>query len=614
MSKELEKEMQEFLDKDNLQKEMEDFLKNEEGAKNNEIASEMYPQTIEGKYLQPVYDIAEPVVKGLSIIEKPLSLAIGAGRSIGKGISGQENALGPIKDELSSPFPTKSGSLTADISEAGYGNEPLLDNVLPDIIKQEFPKASSVVESITPNTVADIAVSGVYGSQLPGVSRSALAQSEVKSSDLAKKALIRGSERDIKYVGDLQRSGKLDTLANKVIQDKNIMNNLGNPDRMVEYLQGIKTEVTDNATGIRSKKTLAPGKLDIVGEKLSTAINDIDKKLSSLGQRFDTNSFTDEIVDEVMKESEKIGSGSSFDPEKIKLEVQKYTKSIKPKTLSDIDKNRRPYSDLVTLKRGAADKVFDMKQAGFSNVDNPTFAEQVAQKIWSKADNEINKIADSVGDYNVIKMNNEFSDYQKIRELYANKDIAVKHIPTLIENLLPMGAIGLGAGLTSGSTAVGLLAAGGYPMARSAASSLSENIPSMALGLRQNAINPALRAVSRINPVTASGAMMLPIPMSTERAAQDPEMVYAKILRDFGPQQAELFKTARSVDQVRALFRTLHQQNPGSFEQSKYNSIDGYVDPAFKQQAASDIAKDKGSPAVNADRMERLLHDGYIGE
>ena len=36
-------------------------------------------------------------------------------------------------------------------------------------------------------------------------------------------------------------------------------------------------------------------------------------------------------------------------------------------------------------------------------------------------------------------------DYQKIRELYANKDIAAKYIPSLIEDLVPMALMGGGA-------------------------------------------------------------------------------------------------------------------------------------------------------------------------
>ena len=103
------------------------------------------------------------------------------------------------------------------------------------------------------------------------------------------------------------------------------------------------------------------------------------------------------------------------------------------------------------------------------------------------------------------------------------------------------------------------------------------------------------------------------IPMSTEGASMNSDMVYEKVMNEMGPKAAEMVKNTRSSDELRSVLRFLNQQNPGIFEQSKYNNIDGYIDPAFKQKAINDIVGDKVSPAhVNADKMQMLLHEGKI--
>jgi len=612
----LQDEMQAYLDNpdSSLQDEMNDYIEQERAKKNKALAEGIQPETIEGKYLQPAYDVLDVVGKGASLLEKPISLSMGAGRSIGKLINDDENPSAPILEELSSPFPTPAGSLTADFAEAGIGTEPILGQVLPDYIRQEFPKAAGVIENISPNNIADMVGSSAYGSKVPDIAAAELAKSGKRTLDAARTALIRGSERDLKFVGELKEQGRLDALAGKVVENKIVRRNINNPEKMVEYLDGINTTETNPITGAREKKVVLAGKLDDLGSKLSASIKKVNKILAEKELFFDTNSFADDIVKELMGESNKVGSGTSYDPVKIKAEVEKYTKSKTPKSLDDINSNRVPFEDLVSIKRGAADNIFKMKKAGYANVDNPTFAEQVAQKIWSKADNEIEKMAESIGDYDIIKNNNEFSDYKKIRELYADKDIAQKHIPTMIEQLIPAGALGTGVALSTGSPYMGVLAAGSYPFARSAVGGVSSKFPSMELSSRANLINPALEDISRLRSGVTGGAMMLRIPMSAKLAMQDPETVYGKISRDFGPQAAEMFRNSRSEDEVRALFRMLNQQDPSKFEQTKYNNIDGHIDPQHKQGAINDLIRDKETPAhVLADKMQMLLHEGKIG-
>lgn len=613
MKNDLQEEMKAYLGnpENSLQDEMSAYLEEEKLKKNQALSEESYPNTIEGKYLQPVYNVAEPVGKALSILEKPVSLAMGTGRSIGKLVSGQENPGGPIMEELKSPFPTPAGSLTADFTEAGIGSSPIVGNVLPDVVRQEFPKASSVVENVSPNNLIDMAASAAYGSKVPEMAGEELAKSTKYGLENAKKALIRGSEKDLKYVGELQSSGKMDSLAQKVVSDKLIRRNLNNPEKMVEYLQGLKSEFTDPVTGKRSKNVVIPGKIDSIGAELGKKIKELSRKTSE--KPISVNSFISDLTNEIVDETNKIGSGTDFSPNKIKAEISKYLKQPSQASLefdmhgpATID-----VEDLVNIKRGAADKLYDIKTVT-ADYDKTSLSKMIADKLWKKADKDIFDFANKSGDYSIVGLNNEYSDYQKIRELYANKDIAAKHIPTLIEQAIPAVAVGTGIGAATGSPYMGILAAGAYPAARNSVSALSEKLPATTLNTRINMINPALKAISSVNPIASSIATVR-LPMSSQAAMQNPELVYAKIEREFGPQQAEMFRQARSSDEVRAIFRMLHQQNPGIFEQTKYNNIDGYIDPAFKQKAINDIVGDKVSPAhINADKMQLLLHEGKI--
>lgn len=624
--KDLLKEIEDFKKEiketpvDSVLDEIEAFKQNARNEMMSDVAKAVYPETLEGKYLQPVYDVAEPILKGISVLEKPISLAMASGRTLGKIFSGQEDPASPIREEIQSPFPTPAGSLTADLREADIGTEPFFKGVIPENIKAQFPKASSFVENLSPVDVADVGLSAKLGYDLPGMAGAKRTKMISDDAEIAKKALIRGSQRDVKFVGELQLSGKMDSLANKVIADSALRKNLTNPEKMVEYLQGASREVTDPTTGIRKKVPFRQGKLNEVGSNLSNAIKSFDKKLESQGAKFDVNQFTNDIVDELMQESNKIGSGTSFDPQKIKAEVEKYTKALEPSSLQNIDLNRRSYVDLVELKRGAADRVFDMKRAGFANVDNPTFAEQVAQKIWSKADKEINQIADAMQDYDVIKLNNEFSDYQKIRELYANKDIAAKYVPTLLEDLIPMAAIGAGATVATGSPYMGAIAAGGYPMARSAVASSATEFPARALNMRMGVIEPGLNMISRGNPAAMATALAAyQIPRNTDQIMQNSDMFIAKLTQQLKtPEDKVIFDEVvntmqNNPDQLSSLMPILLQKYPGIFAPDKYNRINGKVDPMMKPKAIEDVVKSKqGSALERANKAERLINDNIL--
>lgn len=570
------------------------------------------PETLESKYLQPIYDVANPVMKGLSIIEKPLSMSIGAGRSLGKLISGQENPSGPIMEEIKGfPFPTQAGSLTADLTEAGIGTEPFASDILPQSIRDQFPKASALVEGFNPNMAAEAVATSALGASLPYAAGKKAASMAADDVGIAKKALIRGSERDLKYVGDLQSSGKLDSLANVVLSDKNIRKNINNPEKIVEYLQGVKKEVTDKITGRRERKDMVTGKLSNIGSELGSRLNVLAKKTKD--SPISSNDYITSITNEIIDEMNIPGSGMDFNPSAIKRELSKY---IKPSEIDGFDDmgDFLDLEDIVSIKRGSADKLYDMRKSVVPDTDRTSLSKIVADKLWKKADSDIFNLAEKAGDYDVIKLNNEFSDYQKIRELYANKDIAAKYIPSLLEDLVPMALVGGGTAAATGSPYMGAIAAGGYPLARGAVSGLAGTSPSRSLSMRLGAIEPSLRAVSKI-PTGVSSAMLtsFQIPRNTKAILENKDIVREKIASQAGPMAASLFDQAQSEGEVGRIINELLQSNPAMFEGDRYNRFNNKIsDPMLKRAAIKDIVNKGGSAYEQAEKTKKLINEDIL--
>jgi hypothetical protein len=115
------------------------------------------------------------------------------------------------------------------------------------------------------------------------------------------------------------------------------------------------------------------------------------------------------------------------------------------------------------------------------------------------------------------------------------------------------------------------------------------------------------------NPAINSQINNFKIPMNTEKILKNTNLVYAKIMQEFGQEAAIAFRDAKSKQQIMGMVRIFQKQKPLIFERSKYNNFDGIIDPPFKQQAVEDIMKDKNLPAhVNAEKMQKLLHDGLV--
>ena len=599
MSKELEKEMQDFLDKDSLQREMEGFSKSEDLLKNkrennlNSVRSQ-FPTDYESIKKQ-----SESLIRPYeSLMAKYGTVPISAVRSL------TTMSTDPLMAELTSQVPTEEGSFRKDLGPVA-------------------------------GTITDMAVSGSIGA---GLNKLAPMLQEASIENASKSLVESAPSKDIQrtlmenpgtvydpsvHTEGIPKAAK--TGAQKIAEtaDKyNLIPYLTDKSKMLRKLYG------DRYKGARISK----GLIQEEAENLSSELKKVSQNQGeTLGSEDLIQKISRKVKDEIVKESASPTSGIEFDEDSIKKIDKIVNRFIKPKKVPYGDPNvsdelismaseqmNPRANELIKLKRSAQKYAYESGKAISLDPKSAGEDKAIYDKIWKIIDDEIYEMArqaDPDSANKIRELNNNLSDLFSLENVIKDASIAGKG--SVLENVV-------GAGIT-GATAAGLTgnpayAATGaiFPLARRMGSEAMGGLTS-SIGATQANVANAIKG-SFVNPsslASVSAEMSLnsfQVPMSTSGASQNKDMVYAKILRDFGPQQAELFKTARSVDQVRALFRTLQQQNPGSFEQSKYNSIDGYVDPAFKQQAASDIAKDKGSPAVNADRMERLLHDGYIGE
>lgn len=599
-----------------IESEIEQFKK-EEFAKNaRAVAEPIYGETFEGKYLQPIYDVAEPALKGLSLLEKPLSVSMAAGRSLGKAITGQENPEAPIVEEATSFFPTPAGSLFADLNEAEIGTEPLLEGAIPEGIKSQLPRASAFIENISPNTIAETLASGVAGKAITSgakASRAGLIEGDVP---LAEKALIRGGKTDDRFVGDLKSSGKMTSVINKVLSDKSLLKSIDDPTKMVERLQGVNREITDPLTGRRTSVPVVVGKIDEAGNKVSSALS----KLSSKVPETKVDDMVTEIVNEIMDDVNRVGSGIDVSPEAVKKEISKYIKQPHELDMFDFESPATVSAkDLVSIKRGAADQLYKIKQV-MSDVDTTNVKEIVADKIWKKASDKIDNIAEMFNDFELLKANNDYSDFQKLRDLYANKDIAQTRVPSLFENLLPAGLVGIGTAGVTGNPYMGVLAAGGFQGARSTIGSMADDAPAMALKARRGVIEPALRDLSLVKPgVIGMGLAAYKIPRNSDQILEQSDMFIAKLAQEIRtPDQKILFDEVLDVvtnrpDELSTLLPVIQQSYPNSFKLDKYNRINGYIaDPILKQKAIEDMIKKGGSPLESAKRTERLINDNYL--
>lgn len=578
-----------------IEKEFEEFNPEEESIKSefDSFLSEDIPKepTFEEQYLQPIYDVASPVLKGLSVLGKPLSLAGAAGRSAGKLISGQEDASSPLMAELGTIFPTQEGNPLAGLETIEGMGDPLIQS--PEFLKEDAPKLASFVEqSFTPANIAqellDKGIS-IAGSSAYKKSAEDLAP---KTKNMAKNLIDEPLARmgGNQFIQELEDTGKLNFVKEKIVTDKNILKNINNPEKVIRYLTGDKIGV-DLPGGKRSVQVIREGKMADVGKRLK---EEIQKSLPNK-----TIDMEDDLVKPVLEklkaDFDKRGSGETFSEQKVRNVIEEFTKTnpymegpkktIVKKEMSPVggiksvsilnnqeilnakkqlektmEKNQATFKDLVDVKRGAADKIYEL---GDVRAAKDSFKEKVINELWSQSD----KIIESAGVPEVLKLNNEYSDYANIRNIVGNKNIDQRAKVKILNDIIAGVAVGVPVGVATGSPWTGLLAGGGFSTFRSMDSGLGEKIPGMTANVMQNYVQPI--AEKTIGPATVMGSMS---PESQPQPSRQPQSI-----SDFIPRGIPL------------------------------------QDPMMKAHAIDAIGRDKqNTPARNAERMMKIINEGIF--
>ena len=593
-----------------IDKEIEDFLKEEQLSADSEVDQFLKEEnpTFEEQYLQPIYDFAAPVAKGLSILGKPVSVAGAAGRAVGKAISGQEGALDPIKVELSTVFPTPEGNPLAGLETIDGLGDPLIN--VSEGFKSEAPKLAAAVEGMSsPASLIEQGVDLATGSAA-GFSKGKMSPRNVMSNvaNSAEESALSGVQKTMtKYgksnlVDELEEAGKMTSISNRALNDKNILKNINNPEGIKKYIVGDYTEVT-TPTGKRSRQTIKPGKLNSVGSIISEGL----KKSSLSGLKLDLDTdFTAQILKEIKDDFDRLGSGETFNEGPIRKEIESFTKSMRAdstvpkltrkvevspvggvksvttnnpevmsarmKNLERMEKNQASIEDLVKIKRGVADEIFKMNDSGGNRVKmaSDTTREKILNKMWQKADELFDQYAEQNGEYDLLKLNNEYSDYARIKQLLGTKNIDQKKRASLVENILGASAIGIPVGAITDNPYMGLLAGGVYPMARGAEDFITESLP----GIKAKAMKNFVQPVSEMAGYAAPGIIGT-----------------SSLMPETQPQNSR---------QPQSIVDIIPRGVPLS-------------DPMMKAAASEYIIKDKSNhPARNADRIMKLMNEGIF--
>lgn len=352
-----------------MEKEIDDFIKAEEANALAEINSfvDREDPSFESKYLQPVYDVAGPALKGLSVMAKPLTVAGATGRSIGKYISGQEDALSPIKEELSTIFPTQEGNPLADLSTIEGANDPLIN--VSDEFRYEAPKMASFIEEMSSpaslaQTGVDIALgsTGIRSMGKSGAGKALAKSYRKKVSDLYLKAI----QKDSSLANALKSSGKWNDVVDFVTENKQFIKPFGK-ESAIDLLEGpVSTSIDDYGIS-RSFRDTSKGFIGQKGSEVESILSKIkaDKTIDPVETRFSAYGSIDDRV---------LGSQ--------KTSAQKIIDDAIPQIEFDVDK-------LNTLKK------VDAYAPEYQNVSSKILEEQNALEdiIQKKKAEEFTKLS-----------------------------------------------------------------------------------------------------------------------------------------------------------------------------------------------------------------------------
>lgn len=495
----------------------EDYLKSLE-SKKKDLSYDAYAEktqneqpkdnepTIESEYLQPIYNVGDKL-KYLDKFTAPARAGIVQTATLGHPIEA-------IKSELSTNEPQPSSYMTNRLRELLPGQEPMIDTAAEDIaqgqkggvfgpletlkglgktwLKSEAPKAYNVVSEMVPSDVAGMVADEFISGKIPSVLSKAI-PSQVRSQlpsmsaaniaptleDYASKNRARALQRVSNLVGEDADKSALNLkteIAADTLNRKGLSHLISNPADLHDELNGkyVKTFNKDGAaTSVKQ-----PGLIDSESMALNQAADYFSQTKSPININDIANKVFNEISNEVKSES-RLGAYSKDIEFKIFKEVNENLKAI------DGEKERT-VSDLIQLKRDAADFVYDIKNNPDSyGVEGPTKL-KMYKKFWSAFDNAIK---DSVsGDANArpfIQANADLSDLLHVRNVTTGAENAKLQMPGYPE--IGVGVIGgklLGEAIDH--PLAGMIIGGGVGAAKGALGQMGTTLPNRFANIQQS--------------------------------------------------------------------------------------------------------------------------------
>lgn len=226
--------------------ELDDFITSGGGSKspqdmsddelNTFITKKSKPEpSFEEQYMEPyVYPALEGVGKGVALAAKPASMIatpiLESTRAALKYVQGKPvDGIDTMSDFKSmANQKASSAGLMSDIYDAAGIKQQTIGEMtggLPDVIKRNFPKASSVLESLRPSDVAAIPADIMMYGKIAGPTGEQLASSAINSTLNQKtlaKNIVKAGSTDSTLLNNLNSSGKLEDIAQRVIDDPSL--------------------------------------------------------------------------------------------------------------------------------------------------------------------------------------------------------------------------------------------------------------------------------------------------------------------------------------------------------------------------------------------------------
>jgi len=478
----------------------EDYLKEHEDDNYDSYASEAevpVGPTLESTYAQPIYDVADK----LKYLDKPRSAVVGP---VIQAVTGG-SPIETIKKEYTSFEPQPESSFMGRFREMYPEQTPVMDTPTQDIqqgehfkaiaksyAKEQFPKAYEFASGIVPSDVAGIAADEATMNFIPSPSKMNLANKLETSAELNReKGLHRISslaDSDASKAANDMKTHKVANTLNKY----GVANLISDPTRLNNELNGTLQTSVDQF-GRQVAKKSKPGLIDELTSSVKMAAESFDQTTGSV----DASTIANDVFEIMAGESGKRTSLVPFD-EQTSVGL---SKKIHDVLKTSGENPNLSFSDLIDIKRNAADAIYEIKNNPQSyGVQGPTDL-KMYRGIWNWVDNHVTNMASS--DKNMssfVLANSDLSDMLTAKDMLAkakSESLSAPNIGEVGLGIAGGAAIGQAAGI---SPVLGASLGGGFTAARSIGRDMESSVPARLGNLQQNAAD-FLRPRPNINPL-----------------------------------------------------------------------------------------------------------------